>query len=242
MTIAIGLHCNEGLVLAADSQETISYLKQDVGKLHTVITEHAIVSFAGAGDSSYLHTASAAAVKDLHKARDFQSVVCSLEEGLLAFFDKHISRWAPFPSKDRPDVELLMGITMRRNGGTALYHYDGTAFHNAHAYSIGAGMLIADELLSDYSFGNHTLNELVKIAVYILSKTKRQVDGCGGFTNILCMKSGDFTLCENEEVETVEKELRKKEKESIEAFKKEILTFPELHFTWVMKRKRSKES
>jgi 20S proteasome alpha/beta subunit len=57
VTIAIGLSCNEGIVLAADSQETISYLKQDVGKLRSVITEHCIVSFAGAGWTDYINTA-----------------------------------------------------------------------------------------------------------------------------------------------------------------------------------------
>src|SRR5215469_16009646 len=228
VTIAIGLHCNEGTVLAADSQETISYMKQDVGKLHTIITDHCIVSFAGAGDSSYIHTASAAAIENLHKATDFRTMVSTLETGLLGFFDKHIAPWASFSPKDRPDAELLMGVTMRDSGGgTGLYHYDGTAFHSVSAYSIGTGMLIAEELIKDYSFGNHTLNELVKIAVYVLSKTKRQVDGCGGFTNILCMRGGDFTLCENKGIEAMEQELREKEKKSIKAFKKEILGFPD---------------
>ena len=233
VTIAIGLSCNEGIVLAADSQETISYLKQDVGKLRSVITDNCIVSFAGAGDTDYIDTALQMATADLHESEDFLSVASHLEKRLLEFFKKHISPWSSFPSNDRPDVSLLMGITMRKTEGHGLYAYSGTAFHRVHTHSIGAGMLIADDLIGDYCFGNFNTTELIKLAVYVLLRTKRQVDGCGGFTNILVLKDGAFTFVEGSEIEEMEKELRKKEKESVSQFKKIILALPDPNLYWI---------
>jgi 20S proteasome alpha/beta subunit len=239
VTIAIGLSCHQGIILATDSQETISYLKQDVGKLRTVLTSDCIVSFAEAGDTDYINTAIECATRDIHKARDFLSVINSLEDKFLEFFGKHILPWSSFPAKDRPEVELLMGITMRgKRGGQGLYHYSGTAFHRVSSHSIGAGMLVADDLISHYCFGNHTIPELVKLAVFVLSKAKRQVDGCGGVTNILTIRSGDFTLCENKEIEAMEEELKKKEKESISQLKKEILSLPEPTLKWMTEYKK----
>jgi 20S proteasome alpha/beta subunit len=232
VTIAIGLSCNEGIVLAVDSQETVSYLKQDVGKLRTVITSGCIVSFAGAGDTDYINTAAELATHRLHEAADFASVVTHLEEKLLAFFGKYVLPWAPFPANDRPRVELLMGITMRGEAGQGLYHYGGTAFHRVSSHSIGAGMLVADDLIANYCFGNHSITDLVKLAIFVLSKAKRQVDGCGGVTNILLIKDGSFTLCKNEEIEAMEKELMRKELDSIAHLKKQILALPEPALRW----------
>jgi len=127
---------------------------------------------------------------------------------------------------------------MRKTGGRGLYHYSGTAFHRVHAHSIGAGMLIADDLIGDYCFGNHNLTELIKLAVYVLSKTKRQVDGCGGFTNILVLKNGDFTWVEGEEIEAMEKQLRKEEKESMSQFKRVILASPDPNLKWMKDHKK----
>ena len=101
-------------------------------------------------------------------------------------------------------------------------------------------MLIADDLIGDYCFGNHNVTELIKLAVYVLLKTKRQVDGCGGFTNILVLKEGDFTLCEGDEIEAMEKELRKREKESVLQFKKTILALPDPKLQWFKDYKRKK--
>jgi hypothetical protein len=59
VTIAIRLCANDGILFAADSQETISgYIKGHVGKVRiTLYNSGSVVSYAGAGTSDYIETA-----------------------------------------------------------------------------------------------------------------------------------------------------------------------------------------
>jgi 20S proteasome alpha/beta subunit len=223
VTIAIGLCGNEGLVLAADSQETTAYIKAEVGKSETIIfANHNVFCFVGAGHADYIKTATQKATVGLDKAKNPRDIRRILEDNLLDFFDKHLARWAYFPDHDRPTVELLIGYSMHA-GAFGLFHYDGTAFHSVSQKAIGLGVLIADGLIGQYYTAGVTLAESCSIAVYIISKVKSQVEACGGFTDLTALrKNGDFAFPEFEPLKTLEKEMEDAERESIKAFKKLI--------------------
>src|SRR5258708_31598317 len=111
VTIAAGFFCNEGIVLCADSQETVSgYIKNYTGKMRTAIYDHAIVTLAGAGSTDYINTAIGKALKNLDVQKTLADIQKTLEENLLKFFDKQLTPRAQFPEVERPTVALLMRI------------------------------------------------------------------------------------------------------------------------------------
>jgi 20S proteasome alpha/beta subunit len=241
VTIAIGLSCNEGIVIAADSQETVSgYIKSHRGKVHTIIFPgFTVLAFAGSGQSDYIDTAIEKAIDGLHDLKTIPEIQQALEENLLGFFDKHLARWAYFPENERPTVELLIGVSTAK-GAFGLFHYGGTSFHRIDRKAIGVGVLLADSLISQYS--SESVEELSSIAVYILSKVKKQVDTCGGFTDLVALrKGGDFALTNSSETEELEKELETLERESIKELKAGILA-RKPHLSWLSEVRKFKRS
>jgi hypothetical protein len=62
----------------------------------------------------------------------------------------------------------------------ALFPYQGTVFARTSKMAIGSGVLLANELMHRYCHANYTVNQLASLAIYILSKGKEGVVGCGG--------------------------------------------------------------
>lgn len=226
MTVAIGLCGNEGIVLAADSQETISgYMKTTSrGKIHTLIfPSRAVVSFTGAGQSDYIETAIDKAAIGLSDLKTLPEIGSLLEKNLLTFFDNHLARWAFFPPNERPTVEMLIGVTTVQ-GAFGLFHYEGTSFHRVSQKAIGAGILLADSLISEYTSVTATVNESISAAVYILSKVKKRVDSCGGFTDLVALrKGGDFALTNSKEIEKLEEEFEIMERQVTKGLEQKII-------------------
>lgn len=204
MTIAIGFQCNDGIVLCADSQQTRSgYIKTYAGKVSLHIYKDLMLAAAGAGDTDYIETATLQALGDFPDCASLDEVRETIEQRLLAFFDQHLARWAPFEAQ--PSVELLIAVAGKKIPH-ALFHYSGTSFYGTSAKAIGSGVLLADEMIGRYCFGNYGIYDLTNLAVYILSKVKRGVDGCGGFTDLLALRKGyDFAFLGTEAAEGLEK-------------------------------------
>jgi hypothetical protein len=225
MTIGIGLCGNHGVVLASDSQETISgYTKnEEIGKSETIIfANRNVFCFVGAGDADYIKTATVKATEGLDVATTFDQVQKTLENNLLGFFDRHLAQWSSYPQHERPSVELLIGVSMR-SGPFALFHYYGTSFHREQRKAIGAGVLLADGLIHQYAGVEDSVEQASSIAVYIISKVKKQVDSCGGFTDLVALrKNGDWAMTNSTQLTELEKGMKKHEEESIERLKKQL--------------------
>ena len=206
MTIAAGFTCNEGLVLCADTQETISgYIKTYDGKVDLHVYRSLAMCVAGTGTSDYIRAAQEQLTEDFPDCRTLQEARKEMEERLLSFFDKNMTRWSGFPEPERPTVELLIGLA-GVNWGHCLFHYSGTAFRRTSTKAIGSGVLLANELINRYCFGSYNLDQLTSLGVYILSKVKEGVDGCGGHTHVVALRKGrDFALMEDRDIESMEK-------------------------------------
>ncbi len=225
VTIIVGLCGNDGVVIAADSQETITgYIKNERGKIRTTIFHDTnnVFAIAGAGSSDYIDTARDKALEGMGELDDFGKLKAKLETNLLGFFHKHLAPWAYFPDNERPTVELLIGLTMKK-GPYGLFHYSGTSFHQVSEKAIGAGILLANDLLSRFSTAGASVEKSSSIAVYVIWKVKGQVDSCGGFTDLVAFrKNGDYALTESKDIKEVEGVLDHIEKESTTVLKREV--------------------
>jgi len=190
VTIVAGFQCNEGIVLCADSQETISgYVKNYDGKIRTIIfhDSSSVISIGGAGDADYIKMAMDKAVSGVGDLEDIGEIEKLLEANLLDFFAKHLAPWATYPSHERPAVELLIAVSTKM-GALGLFHYSGTSFRQTGSAAIGAGILLANSLIHPLTWKLETLKELSSAALYILFRVKHQVDSCGGFTNLVLLR------------------------------------------------------
>jgi 20S proteasome alpha/beta subunit len=214
VTIAIGFVANDGIAICADTQQTIGNLKTYDGKvdLHIFHEPRIAMIIAGAGNHDYIKTATDVMLEDWPGCANLKEVRATFKQRLLSFFDDHLAKWAYFPEAERPTVELLIGVS-GKNIPMTLFHYEGTSFHRTYTRAIGNGVLLADEMIHKYCHADYKLAQLSSIGVFILSKVKHGVDGCGGSTHILALrKSGDFALTNDKEIKEMEESFLEVEK------------------------------
>lgn len=246
MTIAIGFCSNAGVIIAADSQETVSgYTKGYRGKIHT----HAfppsgnVVCFAGSGTVDYIDAATEKAIDGVSELKTLPDVRSKIEKNLLEFFDTSLSRWSNYPEQERPIVELLVGVTTRL-GAFDLFHYSGTAFHRVYTKAIGAGILLADSLISHYSsrLAEASIEQMGSLAVYIMSKVKSRVDTCGGMTDVVALRrKGDFALTDFKQIGAAESALEEAEKSLDDELRTKIFAVP-VTLAWMSDHRQKRKS
>lgn len=243
VTIAIGVRTNDGVVLASDSQHTVSgYIKTDDGKVRTTIFHDFghVFAITGAGSSDYIRMAMDKSLEGVDELNDFTEIAAKLEQNLLAFFDNHLSRWASFSDADRPTVELLIALSMK-SGPFGLFHYSGTSFNRVSSKAIGAGILLANNLLQDFVSASSTLDQATSAVTYIIWKVKKQVDSCGGFTDLVALRAkGDFALTDSKAIEKAEADLTKIDREATGALKKNVET-EIINLSWHSEYSRKKK-
>jgi hypothetical protein len=238
MTIAAGFMCNEGIVLCADSQTTISgYIKNFSGKMGLIVTPSWTMVVTGAGTDDYIRAASQRLTRGLSDEKDYMVVRTQLEERLLEFFQQQMVPWAAFPLEERPSVELLVGLSMK-DGPFGLFHSSGTSFTNVSDKAVGAGVLLANSLIGELTWQVTKLDKLKIIAAYIVAKVKEQVDTCGGFTSMTLLRpGGDWAIIESYEVEMLEKEMSEIDEKQTTTLKAELSRLT-LNTDWFGDRKK----
>lgn len=215
VTIAAGFSCVDGIVLCADTQETIQgYTKTKTEKMNVLYADRCRVVITGSGDSEIVGTISqrlmSAAISEFDEDRWYEEdeVRGVMEDVLLEFFRRHL---LPYPQIERPFIELLIAVRCSRNrflykaSGNTLRDLDPARTGSSGASAIGSGCLFANSLIERIYSPFLELDDLVTIACYILYQAKRWVDGCGGNTDIYVMtKEGDLGI-RSHDIEAMEK-------------------------------------
>lgn len=237
VTIAAGFRCNAGIVMCADTEETLGDIKQWMGKIQiTAYPERGhLIAFAGAGWTDYIHTAIERASDGLSECGNLREIRNHLDEKLRDFFDKHLANWAYFSAFERPTVELLIGVSTKA-GPFDLFYYGGTAFYSTTQKTIGSGAIIANNFISDYRTHNESLDQLCLMSVLMLSKVKKQVAGCGGDSHLVVIGAGaDFALPEDADLRKTEAKLAETLRVHNLSLKGSVDVCGPLRLTWMAK-------
>jgi 20S proteasome alpha/beta subunit len=216
VTVALGLSGEDGIVICCDSQETISgYIKLDNRKMHlSLMAPNRALAIAGAGTTDYIDTVAERISRNFPVTESMPEVRNFLEETLLDFFDKNLARWASFSEQERPSVELLIVVSLKEK--VELFHYVGTILHQVDSKAIGAGVLLANDLIRQNYSRTDRCEGLAKTAIYVLRKVKKSVDTCGGFTDLVAMSSnGHVAILSTPEIEALENIYVQIEKDSV---------------------------
>jgi 20S proteasome alpha/beta subunit len=197
LTIAAGFVCLDGIVLCADTQETvIGYTKNNTEKIRVWQDMGLNIAITGAGNSELIETIGGLIQSDLAgdysqsgSGYDSRSVKERIQRVVLDSFDKFIAPYANFPADDRPFVDLLIVVLVASD----IWHYQslfkasGTTVREIECGSdcIGTGLIMAKSLAERFYSPFMDLDELVLAVCYIMFQTKKWVDGCGGNTDLI---------------------------------------------------------
>jgi hypothetical protein len=194
MTIALGLLAKDGLVLAADTEETYgASLKHKHTKIWAALAtdqsgdeaKFRCCVVSGAGDGSYIDAISRQIVESVTKREELPDA--EIESGFRAtlrdFYAEHVLPFAA--DRNPPEFELLIGVQLPqarllRTGRNVLYEPFGDFI------ACGSGLTMAYPLLSRFYQGPRPdVRTAVLVAAYVMYHTKEAVPGCGKATEIM---------------------------------------------------------
>lgn len=180
MTIALGILCADGIVLCADSQETLTFSKVNRPKVFELKTSHEGVKvvLAGAGDGVFLDALKDKIESALALAEpEIESVRLEVESTVAGYCEKIWSIYGH--ARDKPDAQMLVGI--RAPDGLMLLHCDGPKVRRVPDYeSIGFGGDFSTYHLKNLITPGMPMAEACPVAVHVLELVKDNVDYCGG--------------------------------------------------------------
>lgn len=213
VTIIAGFKCQDGIVVCADTQETVEPLKRNVTKLRFEPNPNAsgwidesdsglAMAFCGAGHGPFIDKMVDVAWQ---KSKDAPSLdeACLIAENSIK---DHYAEYGQIYQRGYcPEVNVLFGAKM--HGDSKLFSAVGPVVNRVETYEChGAGLYMAD-FLASRMYGQHlTVHQCFILAAYILFQCKEHVDGCGGTSHIAVLRdagrSGPVNL---ERTETVTK-------------------------------------
>jgi hypothetical protein len=199
MTIALGILAEDGIVVAADTEESAGTLKSETTKILYVLGEipagdpgasnpappsSGVCLISGAGDSGYVSTLmlELADVFLDDKTRVQKPLQQAFEDQIKSFHSDHIIPFAAYPYDDRPSVEML--IAYNRSHQRGLLTSEKSAVCRKMPYAaVGCGSIFADILLGRlWRMADVKATQI--LAAYIVFMVKECVAGCGKLTQI----------------------------------------------------------
>ncbi|HET8888079.1 MAG TPA: hypothetical protein VFQ41_04180 [Candidatus Angelobacter sp.] len=191
MTIAAGYHCYEGIVLCADTEETVQeYIKHDVPKIFRFPDawdykpELNCALFAGAGDGPLIESLALKMWKGTKSLKD-----ASLDDMVTAFEDvlfKEYQRLVPAYQKDSmPQAHFMVAIRSAAHKDLELIRITGPVIERQLPYgAIGYGLTLHTYLASRFLYPKTGLNFTANVMTYMIDQVKTHVTNCGGNTDL----------------------------------------------------------
>lgn len=203
MTIAIGFNCKDALLICTDTQMTVS----GIAKLHgsKIFREEysngSRSAIAIAGTVSYARMAMQHVeqrIRDISvENATVQKIRTEIENEVYGMHKKYIWR---DPDRYSLSFQLLVAIWSPVDRRAVLFWTETATVSELHGYTpIGVGGDLAHYIIRPRYSPDLTEAEIRPIAVDAIAKAKDWVDGCGGFTEMICL-SRDGVLGEVERV------------------------------------------
>ncbi len=182
MTAIVGLNCTDGVLLLADTEETISQeSKAECDKLSILQFPHGRMLLGGAGTAHFIHYAEQAIQREfLQTARNWPEILVDVN-GLYKKINKEtLGFYKGFAREYIPDgIDLLTAINA--DGQTVLFCWENASVvavePRAHA-SIGCGIYQTHALLRDLNL-RMGADGMLFYGVRLMRQAKRGVVGVG---------------------------------------------------------------
>jgi 20S proteasome alpha/beta subunit len=196
MTLIAGLKCVDGIVLAADTEES-TYLTR--GRARKLVTRTfsqgknkknprtVAIAIAGAGSAALIDTAVEQVFEAVSqtKGTTVRHLKTTIRDALLRFYRHDLSN---YPTQNPLDniIDLLCGVRAA-NGELALYRASGPLIHTVSGFALcGSGEIIRHVVEELYQ-PTIAVPRAVALVLHLLNLGKRYVTGVGGDSEILTL-------------------------------------------------------
>jgi hypothetical protein len=194
VTIAAGFRFNGGVILCADTQETIEELHsktwtpklivQPTNKIYRDSPDDLVIAIAGAGDGPFIDKLTELIWEASRDAKSIDEACRKIQHSIKS---THKEYGEIFQPGYMPHAELVYGVKMQ--GKSKLFRSNGPVVNELREYgSIGVGRYMADFLASRSHQRYLPGTQAVILAAYVLFQCKEYVDGCGGDSNIAVLQ------------------------------------------------------
>ncbi|CAN5857331.1 hypothetical protein BH18ACI4_BH18ACI4_08710 [soil metagenome] len=186
VTVIAGFQCRNGLLLCADSEQSLSSeSKSQVRKLTTETGYNCAIAIGGAGDGDLIDYVQYRLVENLKESpTTLEQADAWLNEFAKKMWRELIQPYRGFPREFIPEVSFLIGLHMHAT--YRLYKWERNFVYpvppKTHV-SIGIGVVQSETLLSELQF-SLPADQMLLYAVRVMLKVKRLVQGCGGKTEM----------------------------------------------------------
>ena len=199
MTIIAGFKTEEGVVLCADTQETVGHIsKRNVPKLrfeprdnplfgvHGHNSDEVAAAFCGAGNNgSFIDKLVDNAWEAAQGCTSLDEVCSEIEASIKVTYAEF---GGIYQTGYCPEAELIYGVKMSSH--TKLFSALGPVLTLRIEYSsVGVCYYLADFLKQKMYNPYLTLHQCVILAAYVLSQAKEHVEGCGGESHIAVLRN-----------------------------------------------------
>lgn len=223
MTIAVGILASDGVVVAADSQETVQgYWKGNQGKVwwggqYSDLTKTkgrsaGVCAVAGAGmRAGYIDALMQKFLRVFQGNPDViqpDEVERLFEKEATKFHREHVA-----PYSDYPEVSMVIGYY--RNHEMALFSVDRGTVTNRRSMTyaaVGIGSMEAQTMLGQTWKLRCDLKTAIVLAAYAVFLAKEHVDGCGNFTDIVYLRNHAAAFVDRGIVQSLETVFRRSTK------------------------------
>jgi hypothetical protein len=222
MTIAVGFRCVDGIMLCADTQETLGgFIKKKKSKIDVrgssahpfgsaeVIGEtvHPCAVFAGAADDADFLDAlidKLWATMEPKEKDGIEGMIEGAEDALIARYGKLVSL---YPS-GFPDIAILIGVWAENK--FELVKITGPVLKRGIALeSIGFGSNLATYITTRLVYPKSWLSLSVPVGMYVIDQVKLYVEGCSGDTQMTVIRgNGRVESCSEKDAEEETKRFR----------------------------------
>lgn len=189
MTIAIGILAANGIVIAADQQETLWSTKSVADKVLSLVKSKGVIAVTGAGSAGHLDAMAQQVCGAFLKARAGQEAQ-AIRDSFSEFYATHIVPLYPFEKRFPDcDIEAIIGVDTPR--ARFILANERTALWQCGRYVVaGSGAPQAALVLGRTFIPNLPLERAALLAAYAVYVVKESVEGCGKNTDVYMLRDG----------------------------------------------------
>jgi hypothetical protein len=187
VTVALGILAGSGIVVAADTEESIGHDKLDALKTSAAFPLPSGTSglvITGAGNGWYIDAITQELEKchEMHDGVPMDQLEREIKKTLRGFYKKHV---IPFSDVDELDFQLIIGV--QRSGITKLWVTFRNSMRDAYEHEVvGSGDVEAKILLRRVN-AIDTVQFGVLAACCAVYQAKQRIRGCGKSTTVICL-------------------------------------------------------
>lgn len=249
MTIALGILCSDGLVIAADSQSTIpgslktqvqkilvSTSSSSAGSASGVFVPNGAIAVSGAGETHYLEELQQAIALEFNGNDTSGEIARKIRTGFRRFYRRTVIPLAHVVSP--PEIWMLCGY--QKDGARALYTTDRLSLISSNFIAtVGSGAFVARALMLETFplFPSVSVGKL--LAIYAVMHVRDRVDGIGGKTQLALIRNNEAQYGDSQEIAEIERSFKRYEQLQGSVLQYVVGHWPESESTYITDEARA---